>query len=130
MRFTQAINKRRSTSVADRLRTEKSEKDPSKSKAQVQADKAKAASDAAKKRAEQARINLQLAPKNEKEKARKKVKDKAITAAIADRYEKQSKAIAEGKADRYYGGRAKGGLMEKEVKQPKKMRSGGLASKN
>ena len=27
------------------------------------------------------------------------------------------------------GGRAKGGLMEKEVKQPKKMRSGGLASK-
>ena len=28
------------------------------------------------------------------------------------------------------GGRAKGGLMEKEVKQPKQMRSGGLASKN
>ena len=45
------------------------------------------------------------------------------------KYAKQSKAIAEGKADRYYGGRAKGGLMEKEVKQPKQMRSGGLASK-
>jgi hypothetical protein len=132
MRFTQAVNKRKSTSVANRLRTEKSDEDPSKSRAQVQADKAKAASDAAKERLKEADAklaSLEFATDKEQKEARKDFESKRETKRVADRYARQSKAIAEGKADRYYGGRAKGGLMEKEVKQPKQMRSGGLASK-
>ena len=130
MRFTQAINNRRSKSVANRLRTEKSKEDPSKSKAQVQADKAKVASDKATNAVNKAKKELQNASPRERKEKEKNFRAKVETKQIADKYARQSKAIAEGKADRYYGGRAEGGLMKKEVKQPKKMRSGGLASKN
>jgi LysM repeat protein len=68
--------------------------------------------------------------KDKKDEKKKVVKKTGKSSGVSERVAREKKEIEAGTRTRYSGGRAKGGLMEKEVKQPKQMRSGGLASKN